>query len=257
MNDRAVRGRGASSARASGARRAKAADALDSGALAADAAGGLLGAVFGAASALRHDKPLHPRGIVYDARLRRDGSPVTWQCRWLDEPGDDHGTARLSRSAGLAPPLPDIHGLAITFTGDDGERHDLLLATTGTGRWGRFVLAPRTDPYTRPYTSLFPYRSGQGLVLLAATPTSSHRPTGPPAAVTFRRQAARVSGPWHAFGTLELLAPAGGLADDPVRYDPVMYPLPDLRWPTPLIRLREPAYAAARRTPARAESPRA
>lgn len=216
----------------------------------AGVAGSVLGAAFGAAGLLRRGKPLHPEGVVYDALIRRAGAPVDWRCRWLDEPGDDVGTARLSRAAGLPAPVPDIHGLAITFTGD-GERHDLLLATTGMGRWGRFVLVPRSDPYTCSYGSLLPYRSPRGLVVLAAVPLSRHSPPEPPLAASFRLLAAGVAGPWHTFGTLELTAPAGGLADDPLRFDPVVYPLPGLQWPVALARLREPAYAAARRTPAR------
>lgn len=219
--------------------------------LAAGAAGSLLGAAFGAAGVLRRGKPLHPEGIVYDALIRRTGSPVEWRCRWLDEPGDDAGTARLSRAAGLPAPVPDIHGLAITFTGDDGERHDLLLATTGLGRWGRFVLVPRSDPYTCPYGSLLPYRSPRGLVLLAVTSLSTRSPPEPPAAVSFRLQAAGVAGPWHTFGTVELTVPPGGPADVPLRFDPVVYPLPGLNWPAAVERLREPAYAAARCTPAK------
>ncbi|HEX6336831.1 MAG TPA: hypothetical protein VFZ85_07755 [Jiangellaceae bacterium] len=223
----------------------------ESAELAAGMAGALLGAAFGAAGVLRRGKPLHPKGIVYDALIRRTGSPVEWRCRWLDEPGDDVGTARLSRAAGLPAPVPDIHGLAITFTGDDGERHDLLLATTGLGRWGRFVLVPRSDPYTCSYGSLLPYRSPHGLVLLAATPLSPRSTLGPSVTASFRLQVAGVAGTWHTFGSLELTAPAGGLADDPLRFDPVVFPLPGLQWPLALERLREPAYAAARRTPAR------
>ncbi|HEX6232350.1 MAG TPA: hypothetical protein VFZ63_04420 [Jiangellaceae bacterium] len=223
----------------------------ESAGLLAGAAGLLLGAAFGAAGVLRRGKPLHPTGIVYDALIRRTGASVEWGCRWLDEPGDDSGTARLSRSIGLPAPVPDIQGLAITFTGDDGERHDLLLATTGLGRWGRFLLIPRSDPYTSSYGSLFPYRSPRGLVLLSAAPLSTRSPPEPPVAASFCLQAAEVAGHWHPFGTLKLTAPAGGLADDPLRFDPIVYPLPGLHWPVTLERLREPAYAAARRTPAR------
>lgn len=218
---------------------------------AAGAAGSLLGAVFGVVRVLRRGKPLHPDGIVYDSLIRRTGSPVEWRCRWLDEPGEDVGTARLSRAIGLPAPVPDIHGLAITFTGDEGERHDLLLATTGLGRWSRFVLIPRSGAYTCPYGSLFTYRSPRGLVLLSAAPLSTRNPPEPPMAASFRLQVASVTGPWHTFGTLELTAPARGLGDDPVRFDPLVYPLPGLHWPVALERLREPAYAAARRTPAR------
>lgn len=220
-------------------------------AAAATAAGSLLAAVFGVAGALRHGKPLHPKGIVFEASIRRTGSQAGWGSRWLDEPGDDVGIARLSRSVGLPAPVPDIHGLALTFTGDDNERHDVLLATTGLDRWGRFVLIPRSEPYRCSYGSLFPYRSPRGLVHVAAAPLSTLGSPEPPERVSFRLQVAELGGRWHDFGSIELTAPRSGPTDTPLRFDPVVYPLPGLRWPVALQQLREPAYVAARRTPAR------
>ncbi len=203
------------------------------------AAGSVLGDVFGTLARLRHGKPLHPRGTVYDAVLRRTGSPEPWGAEWLDAPGEDHGLVRLSRSAGLPPPLPDVFGLAFTFSGQSGDRHDLLLATTGLRPGARFALLPRRrDPFAVPYGSLLPYRAPRGLVLLAAVPLTGAR---------FRLLAAAPAGRWREFATLELTGRTGPEPDQPIRFDPVLHLPPGLSWPPALARLREPAYAAARR----------
>ncbi|WP_197321088.1 hypothetical protein [Saccharomonospora sp. NB11] len=195
--------------------------------------GSMLGGVFGTLAGVRRGKPLHPRGAVFDAVVRRTGSPRSWGAAWLDEQGEDHGLVRLSRSAGLPPPLPDVLGLALTF----GDRHDVLLATTGLRPGTRFTLLPRRrDPFAVPYGSLLPYRTPRGLTLLAAVPTPPRR---------FRLLAATPTGKWEPFATLDLTD--RHVVDETIRFDPVLHLPPGLSWPPALTRLREPAYAAARR----------
>lgn len=206
-------------------------------------AGAALGGVFGIAAVLRRGRPLHPKGIVFDAVIRRSGSPDAWGVEWLDSPGTDHGIARLSRSVGLPEQLPDIGGLAITFSGSDGERHDVLLATTGLRTGTRLLLVPRRQPRSSSYGSLFPYLTPRGPVLLAAVPAAA---VPVPGRLHFRLLAAGLTGPWREFGVLELGERPGTPADEPLRFDPVLHLLPGLRWPEALAQLREPAYAAAR-----------
>lgn len=202
----------------------------------------MIGTVFGAVARLRDSKPLHPRGTVFDATVRRTGSPEPWGSEWLDDAGEDHGLVRSSRAAGLPSPLPDVLGLALTFTGVDGDRHDLLLATTGLLPGARFVLLPRRDPQVAAYGSLLPYRAPRGLVLISATPSADDG-----ARSRFQLRAAAPGGSWQAFATLELTARTDREANQPIRFDPVHYVLPGLDWPPALARLREPAYSAARR----------
>jgi hypothetical protein len=179
---------------------------------------------------------------VWDATVRRTGTARRWGSAWLDEPGEDRGLARLSRSVGLPAALPDILGLAFTFDDPDGTRHDLLLSTAGLGRVTRFVLVPRHDPARVGYTCLFPYAAPKGPVVLAATPvTPSARQ------LVFQLLAASPGGRWQPFGRLELVARTDPEPDLPVRFDPVLHPLPGLDYYPALRRLREPAYAAARR----------
>jgi hypothetical protein len=149
-------------------------------------------------------------------------------------------------------------GLALAISGPAGTRHDLLLASTGLGRLSRFMLTPRRDPASACYGSLFPYAAASGPVLLAAVPVRA--PGGEVPAIPrhpwstplrFRMLAAAPSGDWHEYGLLRLTAREGAEPDPPVSFDPVLNPLPGLRFSTPLTRLREPAYVAARRRTAR------
>lgn len=216
-------------------------------------AGAALGGAFGVAAILRRGRPLHPKGVVFDAVIRRSGSRYAWGAEWLDAPGTDYGIARLSRSVGLPERLPDICGLAITFSGADGKRRDLLLATTGLAPGTRLLLVPRRDPRTSSYGSLFPYATSRGPVLLAAIPAAAA--PEPAGVLRFRLLAAGLTGRWREFGALEMSERSGAPADEPVRFDPVRNPLPGLRWPEPLALLREPAYAAAQRVPVATSGP--
>jgi len=202
--------------------------------------GSVLGALSAAAATVRGGRPLHPDGVVFDAVVRRTGSRRRWGAPWLDDPGEDRGLARLSRAAGLPAWSPDVLGLAVSFDDPDGERHDLLLSSTGTGRVSRFVLRPRRD-FATAYTCLLPYLGTTGLVVLGAVPDQA-RSAGP---VGFRLLAAAPRGPWHEFGQLHLTARDSEAEER--RFDPVLHPLPELRLPPALASLREPAYAAARR----------
>ncbi len=215
--------------------------------MAAGAAGRLLTGPFSVLAALRRGKPIHSRGTVFDATVQRHGSSGRrWGAVWLDEAGEDHGLARLSKSAGLPEPLPDVWGLALTFRDDGGVRHDLLVASTGLAPGLRHVLIPRRNP-RRAYTTLLPYSSPHGPVLIAATPVAS----ADPGAAEFRLLAAGLTSAWHPFGSLRITERPGAPGDEPVRFDPVLFPLPGMRWAQPLARVREPAYVAARRRPDR------
>src|SRR3954447_10443893 len=95
-----------------------------------------------ALSRLRHDRPMHPRGVVVSAVLTRHGSAAPWGVPWLDQPERDEVVVRLSRGFGVPAPLPDLIGLAVRIPGDDGPV-DLLLSSSGAGPLGRRVVVPR------------------------------------------------------------------------------------------------------------------
>ena len=214
-------------------------------AVAAGLAGSALGGAFYVAARVRGGRPIHPKGVSYDAVISRHGIHPPTGARWLDQPGEDRGLARMSRSAGLPEAIPDVQGMALTFTGAAGQRCDVLLASTGRSVPARFVLTSRRDPWTAFYSSLLPYTAGGGLVLLAALPV---RDTGS-ALHVFRLLAAEPTGPWRPFGLLELRERADARTE-PLRFDPRYVP-PGLNWPVTLVSVREPAYAAAQRVPVR------
>jgi hypothetical protein len=210
---------------------------------AAAGAGSLLASATGAVASLRRArKPLHPRGEVLAGRIYRRGRDAatgtsgTTGVAWLDEPGEDDVDVRRSRAIGLPSWLPDIHGLAVRVRTAAGEG-DLLLATTGHGRISRFTLTASRQAQQRPMTTLLPYRTPTGPVLLGLEALGDE---------TYDLSWARPRGGWHVFGTLYLTTRHGD--DVAISFDPISHQLPGLRQYPTVVRLREPAYLRARRS---------
>lgn len=206
----------------------------------AGAAGQVVGVVIGAAGRLRRGKPLHPRGSVHEAALTVWGAERPWQVPLLDEPGEHRCVVRVSRAAGLPPPLPDAHGLAVRLEEPTGTV-DLLVSTTGVGPLTRFVLLPRRTE-RRPMTTLLPVRTPTGPLLLRLTPVAPTATTR-----TWLLGAARGRGPWEPLGRLVASAePVQPDPDPPLRFDPVRH-LPAGVTQYPWVRLvRDPAYVRSR-----------
>ena len=205
-------------------------------------AGRLVGVLLGTLARLRHGKPMHPRGVVHEGVLERTGSTPPWGVAWLDEPGRSDVVIRLSRGAGVPPPLPDLLGLAVRTVDVDGVRTDLLFSTTGRGRLSRFLPVPRRDA-AAVYGSIMGYRSDAGTLRLAAV---GERSAGEGReGLVFVLAAARGLRPWRPFGRLVV----GARTDPPdpdVRYDAARNPPPGLVPDGPMARFRAPAYAMAR-----------
>ena len=184
------------------------------------------------------EKPLHPVGVTLVARLHRWGSDTATGVPWLDEPGRDDALVRLSRAVGLPAALPDIHGLALRVLRSE-HRGDVLLASTGWGRVSRFVLTFGRRPESRPLTSLLPYRTPAGAVVLGARAIGPE--TGPEG---FELSWAPYDGDWHPFATLELTGEPA--ADQEISFDPVLNQVDGLAQYPVVVRLREPSYRRAR-----------
>ncbi|HSE71962.1 MAG TPA: hypothetical protein VLA97_14460 [Nocardioidaceae bacterium] len=184
-------------------------------------------------------KPLHPRGTVGPATLRRFGSDERSGAAWLDGPGEDEVLARRSRAVGLPGPVPDIFGLALRVPVGDGRYGDLLLASTGLGQLTRFTLTAGREPHSRPMTTLLPYRSPSGPVLVCAVWRDDD---------SLDLFWGRATGPWHRFADLCLGTEPVADQDASVSFDPLHNTLPGLEnygWGR---RLREPSYLTARRS---------
>ena len=184
-------------------------------------------------------KPLHPEGAVVTGRLQRFGGLSTGVA-WLDEPGEDEVLLRQSRAVGLPDGAPDIFGIAIRVPAGAGRHGDLLFASTGLGRVSRFVLTASRSPYRRPLTTLLPYCTPAGPVVLAAVHVDER---------TLELSCAVLTGPWQTFGRLRINSVSPMQApDEPVSFDPLLNTLPGLENYGWVRRLREPSYLSARRS---------
>lgn len=201
-----------------------------------DTAGSVLaGAVKGITAVRPARKPLHPRGVVVRARLRRRGVDPSTGVPWLDESGTSEVLVRVSQAVGLPTWLPDIQGLALR-TDPDGTPGDLLFATTGAGRLTRFLLTPSRS-LDRPMTTLLPYRTPVGPLVLGARRVDEE---------TYELSCASLAGPWRPFAGLVLLRD-GDDGDPEISFDPMLHQLSGLTPYDWVRRLREPGYARARR----------
>src|SRR3954464_5247834 len=197
-------------------------DLVSSAPRGAAAAGGqaLRAATSTLAAARPAAKPLHPEGSVVQGTLERFGPSPRTGVAWLDEPGEDNVLARQSRAVGLPTPVPDIFGLALRVSVGAGRYGDVLLATTGLGRLSRFTLTPARSPYTRPMTTLLPYRTSAGPVVLAGVHQDE---------VTVELSCALLAGPWGPFARLRLdAADPGSRPDASISFDPLLNTLPGL-----------------------------
>lgn len=203
------------------------------------AAGRVLAGVFFLVGAARRGrrKALHPRGRTTPGMLRRHGGSRSGVA-WLDEAGADRVLVRLSRSAGLPRPLPDILGLAVRVPVGAGHG-DLLFASTGRGRLGRFLLRPAVRYESAAYTTLFPFRTAVGAVLLAAFPAGAGQ---------FELAWSRLTGDWHVFATLALSPVDPVVPHQPVSFDPIVNTVSGLDSYGWSEQLRHFSYAAARRS---------
>lgn len=184
-------------------------------------------------------RAVHPRGQLVAGVLTRHGLDPGTGVAWLDEPGTDRVQIRLSRSAGLRPPRPDVLGLAVRVH-VDGTPGDLLLATTGSGRLGRLLPRLARDYERASYCSLFPYAAAAGPLLLGARPSVG-------SSGGFELLCAPLVGRWRPFATLTLPPADSDAGDSEIDFDPVLHPiagLPSYRW---AAELRRYAYAASRR----------
>ena len=134
----------------------------------------------------------------------------------------------------------DVLGLAVRVWLEEGGRGDLLLATTGAGRWGRFLLrlARRRGAF---YSGLFHVpRSLAGPLLLAGCPLDDD-------GCHFEFVCARPGGRWSSFGRLSVRPAIERGHDTSTAFDPVLNVVPGLDSYAWAAHLRRFAYAASRR----------
>lgn len=206
---------------------------------AAALSGKALAGVFGAAARIRPArKPLHPKGRLHTATIERSGLEDRIGVPWIDEPGTSAGLVRVSRAMGIPEAFPDIYGLSLRLPLFGGTHADILFATTGLGRLSRFVLFPAQHPGQRAYSTLLPYRTTSGPVVLAAVPVGTD-------GLTFDLARAHLVGAWQSFARMTLTEAS---SDASPSFDPVLHQLPGLTYYGWAAAMREGAYRAARQS---------
>lgn len=209
---------------------------------AADAGGKVLAAALAPLGPIRDAKPLHPDGTIRHATLDVTDPAPALQVSMFTESGTVPCLVRVSRAIGLPAPMPDIGGLALRFRPDASAsgQGDLLFASTGTGHVTRWFLLLHRDPGRSALTTLLPLSSASGPVLFSLAPVSD-------APTAYQLSWARPRGEWTPLGRLTLGAALAPDDDPPIRFDAVENHVPGLTNYPVVTRLREPAYAAARR----------
>lgn len=211
--------------------------------LLARAGGATFAAVFGLTARLRGTRALHPVGVCGTGVLTTAPGPTSGVAV-LDDPGPHPCQVRWSRATGRQEGL-DVEGLALRLQGTGAG--DLLLASTGTGVLGRHLLVLRRPRRHGTLTTLLPLETARGSLLVRLDPVGrGGAADGPPTA--YRMLVASPGRPWHERGELRI----GWTEDDCTRrHDPVGHP-PVGTWTHPAWeRLRDPAYAASQKVPAR------
>jgi hypothetical protein len=126
-------------------------------------------AAFRGASRLRGERAIHARGRTMTARVQVTGSARTG-APLLDTPAEHDALVRVSRSAGLPLPLPDVLGLAVRVLDahGPGEHQDLLLDSTLEPALLRRLPWPARDHLRPLHCSLLPYDVAGRTLLLGA-----------------------------------------------------------------------------------------
>lgn len=194
----------------------------------ARALGLVLAGVANAPALVPRRQPLHERGATFAAQLTVHTPWPDSEIGFLAGAGESPALVRLSRGLGLPRRWPDVSGLALQLP-DDGA---LLLASTGTGRRTRRLLALRTPRAVDPLTTLLPLHCRLGAVDVGAQVEGSR----------VRLLTSLDGGPWVERASLRL----GGRPGLVHRFDPLTPPR-GLWWSDTVAAVRAPAYALARR----------
>ncbi|HEX7166352.1 MAG TPA: hypothetical protein VF230_05155 [Acidimicrobiales bacterium] len=236
-------------------------------------AGPIVGAGLGALSFVRRARVFHPTGAAFQATVDVQGDRVP---DGLAPHGRHRAVVRLSRGAGTPEPMPDILGVAVRILDAHGAggHQDLLLASSGAPPVLRHALLPAIAFGTSFFSSLLPYRTGDGrVVVLGARPlwtgtqageqqgsTEPLAPTATLADVEAALESAKLrlelvvaepARPWQPFATIDVGRRLGDAEAESLRFNP--FNTGDAFEPAGVLNaVRRRAYAAsqaARPTP--------
>lgn len=190
---------------------------------------GVLERLFGALSGLRGQRIFHPHGVGFFARLRPRPGLATG-VELFDSGLERPAVVRLSRSFGLPEALPDPCGLAFRVLDayGDGRHQDLLLVSAGRRPFVRHLPSPAWGFAGTWYSSLLPYRTAGGPVLIGGRATHGSEPRlglaelvrRDVAGLSFELALASARGPWLAVADLALGRRLEPEASEALRLDP-------------------------------------
>lgn len=205
---------------------------------------------FGLLARLRSGRALHTRGTAFDARLELDAASALGTA--LGGPAERPAAVRLSKSVSLPGRLPDLLGAALRVPAGDGP-FDVLLASVGRHDADHVLLLPSTGWWSRPYSTILPYRVDGRLVVLGLAPPAAPSDASPagaagalargPVELTVTEQP--LGGRRRRAGRLVLEEVRPG--DGGVTYDPILNTHPRAHPVKLLSGLREWAYTGSRR----------
>jgi len=217
------------------------------------------GALFGGLATLRRRRALHPDGASYEATVRIDGD-ARYDVPLLRQPGSHRALLRFSRGLGLPRGVPDALGVAVRLCDvhGDGLHQDLLMTTSAKPPVLHHLLLPALrGPFGQPYSTILPYRVGDGVRLFGALPLPAPARDDRTDLEEFDDAAARgearftlaLAAPfrgWRPIGVVEAGEPLDREAGEALRFNP---------WNTgggirpvgPFQGLRDAAYGASQR----------
>jgi hypothetical protein len=211
--------------------------------------------VFWCMARLRSARAVHAKGALLRGQLRVDGESVTAAA--LGGPWTRPALVRLSKSVGTPRSLPDLLGVALRVEVPQPRSatglFDVLFASAGRHDLTHFVLTPAARWWSRPYSTVLPYRVDgrtRFLGLQAEAPDRAPGGADPACVEAFVGRALllterSLTGPSCPVGRLVLDAvPA---ATEAVSFDPVLNASPRVRPIRFLSRVREWAYTGSRR----------
>lgn len=207
--------------------------------------------LFHGLSNARGARIFHPEGAAFEAGAR---ITTTLPGTSVFRAGAEHDAViRFSRALGVPSPWPDLLGIAIRL----GDRQDVLLATSSTARFARYVPRPATSFFDAAFTGLLPFAAGARRVLIGARVEADERIELPGQLRELRASAARgpvrvvlsvapVGWGWSPLGVVTVgrsvsEETAASLGFDPWHCEGGLVP------PGWINAVRAPAYRASRR----------
>ncbi|MFI6868615.1 phosphodiesterase [Nocardia sp. NPDC050406] len=214
----------------------------------------IVSGVFEAAARARRDRVFHPAGVPLTGALHAVDGGYKQLLGSTDRPV----LARISKGIGTPLGLPDVLGLAVRVLDRHEKPWDLVLATTGTGSWSRFVIQPVQGWSQARYGSLMAYRFDGGPAEWIFAEPDAGQPDSPSLAglsayakthrLGFTLKASTRGGPMRTLAEITIAEPEIGEQAAPGFFDPVRNHPPEVELlPRVVATVREWAYTGSRR----------